>query len=87
MAFPSVKVEYSGTDIGRIYLGDVGQRNQLGGGKGLYTMGQDRYISKDQTATFVGTSEVAMSYLHAGNDRTGRIKYYEDNSTFTVTVS
>jgi len=87
MAFPSVKVEYSGTDIGRIYLGDVGQRNQLGGGKGLYAIGQDQYISKDQTATLIGTSDVAMSSGYAGNDRTGQIKYYEDNSTFTVTVT
>jgi hypothetical protein len=54
-------VQYSGTDIGRIYLGDIGQRNQLGTGKGIYSYGQDRYISKGQDATFVTTSDVMMS--------------------------
>jgi len=87
MAFQTVKVEYSGDDSGPIYLGDVGQRNQLGGGKGLYTMGQDRYIKKDETATFIGTSDVAMSAGYAGADRTGRIKWFEDNGTFTVTLT
>ena len=87
MAIPSVKVEYDGTDVGRIYLGDVGQRHQLGTGKGLYTIGQDRYISKDQTATFIGTSDVAMSAGYAGADRTGQIKHFEDINSFTVTVS
>lgn len=71
-------VKYDGTDYGRVYLGDVGQRNQLGGGRGLYTHGQDRYISHGQDATFVKTSDVLLSANQ------GRIKAMVDKGAFTV---
>jgi hypothetical protein len=71
-------VKYDGTDVGRVYLGDVGQRHQLGGGKGLYSLGQDRYISKGQDATFVSTGDVLLSA-----DR-GRIKKMQTRGSFTV---
>ena len=74
----TVVVHYDGTDYGRIYLGDVGQRHQLGGGKGLYTLGQDQYMSKGQDATFIKTGEVLMS-IYAG-----RIKSMVDRTSFTV---
>ena len=54
-------ITYDKTDIGRIYLGDVGQRNQLGTGKGIYSYGQDKYISHGHDATFVTTGDVMMS--------------------------
>lgn len=87
MAFQTVKVAYDGTNYGRVYLHDVGQRNQLGGGKGLYVLGQDRYLSHGQDATFFGTSDVIMSTSYTGADRTGQIKNLEDKGAFTVTVS
>ena len=59
---PHTVIHYDGTDYGRIYLGDVGRRRQLGGAKeGINTLGQDRYIHKGQDATFIQTGEVLMS--------------------------
>lgn len=75
---PGKVVAYDGTDFGRVYLGDVGQRNQLGGGKGLYILGQDRYLSKGQDATFVQTGDVALSA------KKGRIKAMVTKGAFTV---
>jgi len=66
----SVIVKYDGTNYGKIYLGDVGQRNQLGTGKGVYSFGQDRYMHYGQDATFVSTGDVLLS-----QDR-GRIKKF-----------
>lgn len=80
MAIPSVVVKYDGTNYGKVYLGDVGQRNQLGGGKGLYTLGQDRYLTYGQDTTFVGTGDVYMSAS------SGKIKAMEDKGAFTVTA-
>jgi len=57
----STKVRYDGTDYGKIYLGDVGQRNQLGTGRGIYSYGQDRYLSHGQDATFIDTGDVLLS--------------------------
>jgi len=72
-------VKYDGTDVGRIYLGDIGQRNQLGTGKGIYSYGQDRYMSHGQDATFVTTSDVMMSVVE------GKIKFgVHDASAFTL---
>ncbi len=85
MAIPTVIVNYDGTDYGRVYLGDVGRRHQLGGAKGLYSLGQDRYLSSGQDATFIATSDVIMSATYAGADRTGQIKNMEDRGAFTVT--
>jgi transketolase C-terminal domain/subunit len=61
-----------------MYLGDVGQRNQLGTGKGIYSIGQDRYLSKGQDATFVTTGEVMMSVAR------GRIKHLLDTTSVTL---
>ena len=72
-------VKYDGTNYGRVYLGDAGQRNQLGTGKGIYSYGQDRYISRGQDATFLNTSDVIMS------TNRGRIKRYNTKGAFTVT--
>jgi len=74
-------VKYDKTDIGPIYLGDVGMRNQLGGGRGLYVQGQDRYMHYGQDATLVQTGDVLLSA-----DR-GRIRYGIDNSAFTVSYT
>lgn len=55
------KVVYSGTDIGPIYLGDVGRRPGLGGGNSIYTTGQDKYIKSGETKRLLNTSEVQLS--------------------------
>jgi hypothetical protein len=74
MAFGKVIVHYTGTDYGPIYLKDIGQRNQLGGGKGIYTNGQDRYIHYGQDATLIATADVMLSCSVHGPDSTGVIK-------------
>jgi len=71
-------VKYDGTNYGSIYLKDVGQRNQLGGGKGIFVYGQDRYISYGQDATLVDSGDVLLS-----KDR-GTIKKFETLGSFTV---
>ena len=49
-------------DFGRVYLGDLGKRHGLGGAvEGVSTLGQDRYISWGQDATFMQTGNVLMS--------------------------
>lgn len=69
---------YDSTNYGRIYLGDVGMRNQLGGGRGLYVLGQDRYIDYGQDATFVATGDVLLSANQ------GRIQEFIQKGAFTV---
>jgi hypothetical protein len=83
MAAPNYQtsVAYSGTDYGRIYLGDIGQRNQLGNGLGLYHQGQDHYISHGQTLNLVTTGDVLLSA------NKGRIKKFVDKGAFVVTNS
>jgi hypothetical protein len=78
IADATVVVHYDKTDFGRIYLGDVGMRNQLGGGKGLYVNGQDRYLSHGQDATFVRTGDVMLSISQ------GRIGKMIDKTAFEV---
>lgn len=53
-------VSYSGVDIGRIYLEDIGKRSQLGGGE-QYVVGQDTYISHGETIALVNTGAVLTS--------------------------
>jgi transketolase C-terminal domain/subunit len=74
-------VSYDKTNIGKIYLGDVGQRNQLGTGRGIFSHGQDRYIHHGQDATFVTTGDVMMSTA------VGRIRYGIDSSAFTIDMT
>lgn len=54
-------VVYDGTNLGKIYLRDIGGRNQLGNGQGIFSYGQDQYLSYGQDATFQNTSDVIMS--------------------------
>lgn len=54
-------IKYDGTDYGKTYLRDCGQRNQLGGGKGIFVLGQDQYLSSGQDATLINTGDVFMS--------------------------
>ena len=81
MGYGTTIVNYDGTDVGAIYLSDIGQRNQLGGGKGLYTIGQDQYLASGSDATFISTSEVMLS------NTSGIIKHYSDEGSFSVTIT
>lgn len=81
MGYGTTVVKYDGTDVGRIYLKDCGQRNQLGGGKGVYTLGQDQYISHGNDATLTSTSDVMLSAT------SGVIKSREDAGNFSVTIN
>lgn len=75
----TVVVHYDGLNLGKIYLNDVGQRNGLGGGRSVYTLGQDRYLSYGQDATFTTTGDVLLSI------KGGRIGSFMDQSALHVT--
>jgi hypothetical protein len=96
-------VKYDGSNLGRIYLGDVGRRRQLGGAaNGIRTLGQDRYITWGQDATFMQTGEVLMSAasstvsgygvtgVHSGDTtysiKPGVIRTYVNKGAFHVTL-
>jgi hypothetical protein len=68
------KVVYSGTNIGRIYIGDVGRRAGLGGGVSIYQQGQDKYIKFGETRKFVNADTVQLSV------DSGTLKHYSDNA-------
>ena len=74
MSFPTVIIHYNGTDAGPIYLKDIGTRNQLGGGRGIYVKGQDQYIDYATDATIIATGDVLLSCSVLGPDTTGVIK-------------
>jgi hypothetical protein len=57
----TVRITYDGHNFGPVYLKDVGMRNQLGGGRGIYVHGQDRYIHHDGTTVLLKTSDVLQS--------------------------
>lgn len=81
MAAPAytTTIAYSGNDYGRVYLNDVGGRNQLGSGLGIYHLGQDQYISHGQTKTLVTTGDVLLSVSK------GRISKFVTKGAFVVT--
>jgi len=83
-SFPKVIIHYDGTNRGPIYLKDIGQRNQLGGGKGIYTHGQDRYVSYGTDATLIGTADVMLSCSVLSPDSTGVIKANILNGSWNV---
>lgn len=80
MAVQKVEITHTGsTDVGQLYLADVGRRNSLGGGVSIYGYGQDQYINPGQTIELVATSQVLLSI-----DR-GMLKTFSDDGTLTVT--
>ena len=80
MAYGNTAVKYDGTDVGPLYLKDIGQRNGLGGGKGIYVRGQDRYIGHLSDTTFISTSDVMLSVT------SGVLKHLLDRGIVTVTI-
>ena len=80
MAYNKTVVHYDGTNLGLIYLKDIGQRNQLGGGKNIYTLGQDQYIDWLSDTTFQSTSDVMLSVTK------GVLKSLSDQGIVTLTI-
>jgi transketolase C-terminal domain/subunit len=81
MAYGKTIIRYDGTDVGTIYLRDIGQRNQLGGGKGIYSLGQDRYLAHGHDCTLISTSDVMLS------NTLGVIKHFTDAGSFTTVIT
>jgi hypothetical protein len=82
--FGKVVIHYNGTNRGPIYLKDVGQRNQLGGGRGIYVNGQDRYVDYGTDATLIATADVNLSCSVLSADSTGVIKANVLNGSWTA---
>ena len=78
--YGTTNIKYDKTDLGPIYLKDCGQRNQLGGGRGLYVLGQDCYVDYGADATFLSTSEIMLS-------ATKGVIHANDGTAFTVTIT
>jgi hypothetical protein len=76
-----VVVHYDGTNRGSIYLRDIGMRPGLGGGRGIYVNGQDRYVEYGTDTTLVATSDVLLSCSVLGPDSTGVIRANMVNTT------
>jgi len=68
-----LRITYTGTNVGKIYLSDIGKRNQLGGGReGDYNnnSGDDQYIMWGETVVLQKSGEVLNSNAH------GVLKYF-----------
>ena len=62
MSLNNLKVSYLGTNVGKIYLSDIGKRLGLGGAQeGNYTYGQDEYIVWGETKILDIVGEVVSS--------------------------
>ena len=86
MAYGKTVIHYDGTNLGPVYLKDCGQRSGLGGGRGIYVNGQDKYVEFGTDATLISTSDVMLSNSVIGPDRTGVIKHMVDMGAFHVTI-
>jgi len=76
MADNQIRIRYFGTNVGKIYLSDVGKRLGLGGGQeGGYGYGQDQYIVWGETLILQATGEVLMSAAD------GVLKYFSSAPT------
>jgi len=81
MADNQLRIQYTGTNVGKIYLNDIGKRYQLGGGQeGDYYnhSGQDRYIIWGETLVLQKSGEVLSSWAD------GILKYFSTESSSTA---
>lgn len=79
MAMTTLKVEYLGTNVGKIYLTDVDKRNQLGGAQeGSYNGGQDQYIMWGETKVLLPTDDVMYSMTK------GVLKYFSTAASSSI---
>ena len=71
-----IRIQYNGTNVGKIYLSDIEKRLGLGGAQeGNYGGGQDQYIIWGETVILQKTGDVLMSVA------SGIIKYYSTANT------
>jgi hypothetical protein len=74
-----LKIDYFGTNVGKIYLTDCTKRLALGGAKeGAYNEGQDRYIVWGETVVLEITDEVLFSMAQ------GILKYFSTTASSTL---
>jgi hypothetical protein len=75
----TLRVQYFGTNVGKIYFTDVDKRNQLGGAQeGNYQGGQDQYIMWGETKVLQLTSDVLYSMIK------GVLKYFSTEASSSV---
>jgi hypothetical protein len=75
----TLKVQYFGTNVGKIYFTDVDKRSQLGGAQeGNYNCGQDEYIMWGETKVLQLTDNVLYSMAK------GVLKYFSTAASSTV---
>ena len=75
----TLRVQYFGTNVGKIYFTDVDKRNQLGGSQeGNYYGGQDEYIVWGETKVLQLTDSVLYSMTK------GVLKYFSTEASSTV---
>ena len=74
-----LKIEYLGTNVGKIYLSDITKRLSLGGSQeGDYNGGQDGYIIWGETQVIEITDDVLFSMTD------GILKYFSTAASSTV---
>jgi len=79
----TLRVQYFGTNVGKIYFSDIDRRHQLGGAPegGNYKAGQDEYIVYGETKVLQITNDVLYSWTD------GVLKYFStaaSSTTFTT---
>ncbi len=75
----TLRVQYFGTNVGKIYFTDVDKRNQLGGAQeGNYQGGQDQYICWGETKVLQLTDDVLYSMAK------GVLKYFSTAASSSV---
>lgn len=75
----TLRVEYYGTNVGKIYFTDIDRRGQLGGAdEAQYVGGQDQYIVWGETKVLQITDDVLYSMAE------GVLKFYSTQSSSSV---
>jgi hypothetical protein len=75
----TLRVQYLGTNVGKIYFTDFDKRSQLGGAQeGNYISGQDEYIMWGETKVIQLTDNVLYSLAK------GVLKYFSTAASSTI---
>lgn len=75
----TLKIEYFGTNVGKIYLTDIDRRRQLGGAdEGRYIGGQDQYLVWGEVTVLQLTDDVLYSMSE------GVLKYFSTESSSSI---
>ena len=75
----TLRVQYNGTNVGKIYFTDIDKRGQLGGSvEGNYNSGQDQYIMWGETKVLQLTDDVLYSQAN------GVLKYFSTEASSTT---